>query len=155
MRLYVAKHRTFGFRKRGNRAKLIEHEIGDVSRLHVHLSPAEPGEIGKAWVCANRNAGADSGTNGSPYHGRISGVEPACDAAGCDAAKQQLVVTERGEVVARLVPAGAGSDAYAELAARFGSSVPVEPLEAIAPRLSPPGARAGTTDAYLAEGRAR
>jgi prevent-host-death family protein len=70
-------------------------------------------------------------------------------------AGEDLVVTERGEVVARLVPAGAGSDAYAELAARFGSSVPVEPLEAIASRLSPPGARAGTTDAYLAEGRAR
>ncbi|MGH2944803.1 MAG: hypothetical protein ACRDPC_00745 [Solirubrobacteraceae bacterium] len=45
------------------------------------------------------------------------------------------------------------SDAYAELASEFGASVPVEPLEAIAARLSPPGAPAGTTDAHLAEGR--
>jgi prevent-host-death family protein len=67
---------------------------------------------------------------------------------------QDLVVTERGRVVARLVPAGASADVYAELAARFGATVPVEPLEAIAMRLSPPGAPAGTTDAYLAEGRA-
>lgn len=67
---------------------------------------------------------------------------------------QDLVVTERGRVVARLVPAGASADVYAELAARFGATVPVEPLEAIAMRLSPPGAPAGTTDAYLAESRA-
>jgi len=69
-------------------------------------------------------------------------------------AGEDLVVTERGQVVARVVPAGAGADVYAELAARFGASVPVEPLEAIAIRLSPPGAPAGTTDAYLAESRA-
>lgn len=67
---------------------------------------------------------------------------------------EDLVVTEHGKVVARLVPAGAGADPYAGLAALFGASVPVEPLEAIAARLSPPGAPAGTTDAYLAEGRA-
>jgi prevent-host-death family protein len=69
-------------------------------------------------------------------------------------AGEDLVVTERGEVVARLVPAGAGADVYGELAARFAASVPVEPLEAIVKRLSPPGAPAGTTDAYLAESRA-
>lgn len=68
-------------------------------------------------------------------------------------AGEDLVVTERGEVVARLVPAGPGADAYAGLASRFGASVPVEPLEAIAARLSPPGAPSGTTDAYLAESR--
>jgi prevent-host-death family protein len=68
-------------------------------------------------------------------------------------AGEDFVVTERGQVVARVVPAGASADVYAELAARFGASVPVEPLEAIAMRLSPPGAPAGTTDAYLAESR--
>jgi len=68
-------------------------------------------------------------------------------------AGEDFVVTERGQVVARVVPAGASAGVYAELAARFGASVPVEPLEAIAMRLSPPGAPAGTTDAYLAEGR--
>lgn len=68
-------------------------------------------------------------------------------------AGEALVVTDRGEVVARMVPAGANAGGYAELAARFGASVPVEPLEAIASRLSPSGAPAGTTDAHLAEGR--
>lgn len=66
-------------------------------------------------------------------------------------AGEDLVVTEHGREVARLVPATA--DAYAELAARFGASVPVAPLESIAARLSPPGAAAGTTDAYLSEHR--
>lgn len=69
-------------------------------------------------------------------------------------AGNDLVVTERGQVVARLLPAGASADGYAELASRFGASVPVEPLEAIAARLSAPGAPAGTADAYLAESRA-
>jgi prevent-host-death family protein len=69
-------------------------------------------------------------------------------------AGEDLVVTERGEVVARLVPAGASADVYAELAIRFGATVPVAPLEAIATRLPPAGAPAGTTDDYLAETRA-
>jgi prevent-host-death family protein len=66
-------------------------------------------------------------------------------------AGEDLVVTEHGREVARLVPAAA--DGYAELAARFGASVPVEPLEATVARLSAPGAPAGTTDDYLAETR--
>lgn len=66
-------------------------------------------------------------------------------------AGEDLVVTEHGRQVARLVPATA--DAYAELAASFGASVPIEPLEAISAQLSPPGAPAGTTDAFLAESR--
>ena len=68
-------------------------------------------------------------------------------------AGEDLLVTEHGRVVARLVPAGESADAYAALAVRFGSTVPVEPLEAIAARLSTPGAPAGTTDAHLAEDR--
>jgi prevent-host-death family protein len=67
-------------------------------------------------------------------------------------AGENLVVTEHGREVARLVPAGPVG--YADLAARFAASVPVEPLEVIAARLSPPGAAPGTTDAFLAEGRA-
>ena len=66
-------------------------------------------------------------------------------------AGEDLVVTERGREVARLVPAS--GDAYADLAIRFGASVPLEPLEAIAARLSGPGAPAGTTDAFLSEAR--
>ena len=66
---------------------------------------------------------------------------------------EALVVTERGRVVARLVPAGAVADRYVELAQRFGATVPMERLEGIAARLTPPGAPAGTTDAYLAESR--
>lgn len=66
---------------------------------------------------------------------------------------EALVVTERGREVARLVPAGASADRYVEVAERFGATVPVARLGDIARRLSPPGAPAGTTDAYLAETR--
>ena len=68
-------------------------------------------------------------------------------------AGEPLVVTERGQVVARLVPAGPVADPYLEFATRFGSTVPIESLETIAARLYAPGAPAGTTDAHLAEGR--
>jgi prevent-host-death family protein len=68
-------------------------------------------------------------------------------------AGENLTVTERGRVIARLVPAGDAADAYASLAADFGATVPVERLEAIAARLPPHAAAAGATDAYLAESR--
>jgi len=48
---------------------------------------------------------------------------------------EALVVTERGKEVARLVPSGAGSDRYRELAERFGATVPTERLEDIVARL--------------------
>jgi prevent-host-death family protein len=66
-------------------------------------------------------------------------------------AGEALVVTEHGHEVARLVPSPA--NAYAELAERFAANVPTEPLGRIAARLHPPGAAAGTTDAFLAESR--
>lgn len=70
-------------------------------------------------------------------------------------AGEALTVTERGRVVARLVPTGSDVDAYEELAGRFGASVPVARLESIAARLpAGPGAPAGMTDEHLAEGRA-
>jgi len=68
-------------------------------------------------------------------------------------AGEGLEVTERGRVVARLIPAGTGSEGYADLASRFGASVPMDSLEAIAARLAPRSAPAGTTDALLAEDR--
>ena len=68
-------------------------------------------------------------------------------------AGEGLVVTERGRVVARLIPAGASADRYADLAQRFGATVPVGRLEEVAARLQTPGAPAGTTDTYLAESR--
>ncbi len=68
-------------------------------------------------------------------------------------AGEALTVTERGRVVAALVPSGGSADAYVELAGRFGSTIPVERLEAIAARLPTRGAPAGTTDAFLAESR--
>lgn len=68
-------------------------------------------------------------------------------------AGEALVVTERGRVVARLVPAGGPAEPYSELSARFGSSVPTTRLSEVARSLTPPGARAGTTDALLAGGR--
>jgi prevent-host-death family protein len=66
-------------------------------------------------------------------------------------AGESLVVTERGREIARLVPSHAV--AYADVAARFGASVPTERLEHVAARLSPAGEPAGTTDAFLAESR--
>ncbi len=66
-------------------------------------------------------------------------------------AGEDLVVTERGRVVARLIPSG--TDAGAELAARFGATVPLEPLKVIAERLARHRRPAGTTDAFLAETR--
>ena len=66
---------------------------------------------------------------------------------------EALVVTERGREVARLVPSGPTASRYAELAGRFGASVPVARVEEIAAVLEAPGAPAGTTDAYLAESR--
>ncbi|HLL87376.1 MAG TPA: type II toxin-antitoxin system prevent-host-death family antitoxin [Thermoleophilaceae bacterium] len=66
---------------------------------------------------------------------------------------EALVVTERGKEVARLVPSGAGSDRYRELAERFGATVPTERLEDIVARLERSPRPAGTTDAFLAESR--
>jgi prevent-host-death family protein len=68
-------------------------------------------------------------------------------------AGETLVVTEHGRQVARLVPLS--TNAYAEVAARFGADVPSERLEDIAARLRPPGAPAGTTDEFLDESRGR
>jgi prevent-host-death family protein len=64
---------------------------------------------------------------------------------------EALVVTEHGREVARLVPLG--STPYTDLAARFGVRVPSERIEDVVGRLRPPGAPAGTTDAFLAESR--
>jgi prevent-host-death family protein len=66
-------------------------------------------------------------------------------------AGEDLIVTEHGHEVARLVPSS--SDAYAALATRFGATPATARLEDVAARLNPPGARAGTTDAFLAESR--
>ena len=68
-------------------------------------------------------------------------------------AGEPFVVTERGRVVARLVPSGPAADAYGQLAARFGASVPMERLEDIVATLPARNAEAGTTDAHLAQGR--
>ncbi len=42
-------------------------------------------------------------------------------------AGEDLVVTEHGREIARLVPVA--SDAYAELASEFGATVPTQPLK--------------------------
>lgn len=68
-------------------------------------------------------------------------------------AGEGLVVTERGREVARLIPSGASADRYAELSQRLGATMPVGRIEDIAARLETPGAPAGTTDAFLTEGR--
>ncbi len=68
-------------------------------------------------------------------------------------AGESLVVTERGDEVALLVPSGANAEGHARLAAQFGATVPVARLEQVAASLVAPGARAGTTDAFIAESR--
>jgi prevent-host-death family protein len=68
-------------------------------------------------------------------------------------AGESLTVTEHGREVARLVPSGDLDPAYAELAERFGATVPTEPLEAIIDRMPGTTVPAGTTDAWLAESR--
>lgn len=68
-------------------------------------------------------------------------------------AGESLLVTERGQEVARLVPSGPSADAYALLASRYGATVPHGRLEEIAAGLEPRRAPAGTTDERLAEGR--
>ncbi len=64
-----------------------------------------------------------------------------------------LPVTERGHEVARLVPSGPVADRDAELAQRFGSTVPLTRLQDVAHALGPRSAPAGTTDKYPAETR--
>lgn len=72
-------------------------------------------------------------------------------------AGEDLVVTERGQEVARLIPSGPSSDLYLDLAARFGATVPRGDLAETAKRLDGdgPAAPAGTTDAFLGESRRR
>lgn len=65
-----------------------------------------------------------------------------------------LTVTERGKVVARLIPAGDQAGGYEALAERYGATVPSARLEDMWSRLPPiDPAPAGTADALLAEGR--
>lgn len=66
-------------------------------------------------------------------------------------AGEELVVTEHGRRVARLVPFA--EEPYAELAEKTRATVPTARLEQVAARLRAPGAPAGTTDAFLVETR--
>lgn len=66
---------------------------------------------------------------------------------------EDLVVTERGREVARLIPSGPSVDPYLGLAQRFGATVPRGRLEQTAERLETPHLPAGTTDAFLDESR--
>lgn len=67
---------------------------------------------------------------------------------------ESLVVTERGEEVARLIPSGELSQGYAWLARSFGATIPTARIEDVAADLKDgPGSPAGTTDSILAEGR--
>ena len=66
---------------------------------------------------------------------------------------ESLVVTERGREVARLVPSGAVSERYRELAEHFGATVPTARLPDLAAQLDRRSRPAGTTDAFLAESR--
>jgi antitoxin (DNA-binding transcriptional repressor) of toxin-antitoxin stability system len=70
-------------------------------------------------------------------------------------AGESLDVTERGQVVARLSPAGdLVSPEYRRLAEEFGASVPTGSFADVVAAPPGQGAPAGTTDALLAEGRA-
>jgi prevent-host-death family protein len=66
-------------------------------------------------------------------------------------AGEELVVTERGQEVARLIPKT--TDGYSRLAMKYGATVPTGRLEETVKRLKLKPHPAGTTDAYLAETR--
>lgn len=66
---------------------------------------------------------------------------------------ESLTVTERNVEVARLTPWGESRGGYEELSGRFGATVPKRRLERIATEIETAPSPAGTTDAYLAEGR--
>ena len=69
-------------------------------------------------------------------------------------AGESLRVTERGKEVAVLAPSGAAAEPYLELASLRGASVPARRLEDVAAGLPKRSAPPGTTDDFLAEGRA-
>jgi len=66
-------------------------------------------------------------------------------------AGEELVVTERGEDVARLIPNT--TESRLELARKYGATIPRGNLVETARRLKLRSHPAGTTDAYLAESR--
>lgn len=69
---------------------------------------------------------------------------------------ESLVVTERGEEVAKLVPSGPAVGPYAELVEKFGATVPTARFEDVMAELEASDRKshpAGTADAILAEGR--
>jgi prevent-host-death family protein len=66
-------------------------------------------------------------------------------------AGEELVVTERGTEVARLIPTA--SEGHLELARKYGATVPRGDLVETIRRLPKRQFPAGTTDAYLAETR--
>lgn len=67
-------------------------------------------------------------------------------------AGENLLVTDRGEPVARLVPAS--HEGYVQLAASFGASLPIEPLESLAARLAPSSRPAGASTGCSPRGAA-
>lgn len=69
---------------------------------------------------------------------------------------ESLVVTERGEEVAKLVPSGPAVGPYAELVEKFGATVPTARFEDVMAELEASDRRshpAGTTDAFLDQSR--
>jgi len=66
---------------------------------------------------------------------------------------ESLVVTERGDEVARLIPSGPKVDAYARLTSRFGASVPVADIDAVVNAFKHEPSPSGTADRLLAEAR--
>lgn len=68
---------------------------------------------------------------------------------------EALTVTERGRVVARLVPARPAGDLHASLVEKFGATPPRGPrsLAEVAASLRGPHLPDGTTDAFLHESR--
>lgn len=71
-------------------------------------------------------------------------------------AGESLVVTERGEEVARLVPSGAEVGVYSVLAERLEATIPTARFSDVALELAAADRRqhpAGTADEILADGR--
>ena len=90
----MSKSGTLCFRDGAYGTHLVQHDIGDFPRLHVHFASSKADEIRETGMRTNGYAGARCGTDGSAHDGWIACMKSAGDASRCDAAQQEIVVTD-------------------------------------------------------------